>query len=1150
MGESSVDRDDLLNDAFTALARQLAAAGAAVQALAAELQPGQPRNDGSSHSRGGAGGASSRSSRGDGRSHRRAGEALQGPMACAVVGSTLLLGCVRLLTAGQSLLGRGGRAAPAGAAAAGAGAGAALKAAGGTKEAAAAGSAADLELYRYYAPELLASLAHSGVTEHLGRLLLSLLPLLPLLPPLDAQTSRAVGVGTGIAMVFDTPVTISQPASDFLTATVRLRELANELRVGSRRSIGPLLAAEGPFTERLRALLAGPGLSCCGLVLGLVTLCGADGGSGYGTPEELLACLTVAVSGGGGGEGGAGAPGTGPPGASGAGAGPSTSAGSGARRAAGASVTPAAADGPQPSPVVLHEPALRSLADAAARPLLESLQRAVNRATPVAAAPAAAGAEPATGTETEHTGAAAAYAAVAQARGAAGAAAGAVASPVEPAAARGVPIPPAAAQDILLRVAEVAIGCMEAAAAAAAPVAWATGGPGQLSVAAAAQRQQPQPLRGRLSPKEAAALAANAILYAAPVLHLHARLGCFADSAGRPMPRTAAAAEAAAGRWWRLLARMLRQERWEQGSAGEDTVVDAVRRGLGLHVVQLGPGAMRQQQQPLPRLPIRPGLPTALAAGLLPRLIEPVLRRQASSTDRRFDRVLMAVTGYLNSNEAMAVLAAAPAREVASLLLTLRKRLLRLSTSYARRSALDARVLVMCHALLQSLCRLLPTAGPVCVSAPQRSGSGMGTNASASGVAAASSNSSLRSPPMTAVAALVVREVLPAVADVTWQMLTSGLEALRSAPGSPGAPGPQDPAAGGEEWRSPADSAAAATTATAREHFAKLMGEYLIDPYPCLLGWLALLTEQCSGGVSSGADDGAAGCWGDTELRTVILQDLRAGELVRSALLAFAAAAPLLAAAPEQAANVARYIVVACICYAALSPCEWRAMVDGVGMGEGAGAGSPAAICGVDWEAEPWCDHMALALGAAAYDPTAEGASDNADDGDAGNGEEGSLMAQLLAVSRKLSRIAATATAAATVTGSGSCGGGSTPAVVEAAEDAAAVDAAWWQLVARLRRAVQKRRAGWAGVFADGRLVMQPLSGARARLQLPRQCSNSACIAMEGDCEAEVQLKACGGACGGAVAYCCRTCQLTDWGTGHKCGSRAAGAAQGGQRQA
>ncbi|KAG2430856.1 hypothetical protein HXX76_009830 [Chlamydomonas incerta] len=991
------------SDAFTALAQQLAAAAAAVQALAAELQPGQPRNDGSSHSLGGAGGASSRSSRGSDSSHRRAGEALQGPMTCAMVGSSLLLGCVRLLADGESLLSDGGGAAPAGpagaaAAAAAAGAGAALEAARGAKEETAAGSAADLELYRSYASELLAG---------------------------------------------------------------------------------------------------------CVLVLGLATLCGIDGGSGYGTPEELLACMTVAVSGGGGGGGGAGAPGTGPPGASGAGAGPSTSAGSGARHAAGATMAPAMAGGAQPGPLVLHEPALRSLAEAAARPLHESLDRAEDMASAVAAAPAAAGTQPATGTATEHTGAAEAEAsaAVAQARGAAGAVAGAAASPAEPAAARGVPIPPAAAQDILLRVAEVAIGCMEAAAAAAAPVAQATGGPGQLSAAAA----QGQPLWSRLSAEAAPVLAAAAIAYAAP---------------GRLAP----------------------------GSAEEGVVVVLMRRGLD--VLQLGPGAVRQQQQqPLPGVTICPGLPVALEAGLLPRLIEPVLRRQAAPAGWHFDRVLVVVSDYLRSHGAAALLATAPAREVASLLLTLRKRLRLLTASHHIQSELDARVLLMCYELPYILGRLLLTAGTV--SAPQHSRSSHGGSASG-GVAAAPSCNPLCSPPMTAVAALLVREVLPWAVDMAWGLFCGGLGALRRAPGSAGAPGPRGPAAGAEERRSPAAIAAAAT-ASARERFSTLMQEELNDRYPCLLGWLALLTEQCSGGDCGGADGsgdeaggGAAECWGDTELRTVILQDLRAGEMVRSALLAFTAAAPFLAAAPNQVVHVARHIVVACICYAALSPREWRAMVEGVGMG--------AAVSGVYWDAEPWCDHMALVLAAAAYDPTPEGASDNADNGDAGNEEEGSLMAQLLAMSRKLCRIAAAATAADATTdaGSGIGDGGPPPAAMDAAEDAAAVDAAWWQLVARLRRAVQKRRAAWAVAFPDGRLVMQPLSEARAQLQLPRPCSNWACVAMEVDCEAEVQLKACGGACGGAVAYCCRACQLEDWRAGHKtsCGGRAGGNGQVAQGQA
>ncbi len=59
-------------------------------------------------------------------------------------------------------------------------------------------------------------------------------------------------------------------------------------------------------------------------------------------------------------------------------------------------------------------------------------------------------------------------------------------------------------------------------------------------------------------------------------------------------------------------------------------------------------------------------------------------------------------------------------------------------------------------------------------------------------------------------------------------------------------------------------------------------------------------------------------------------------------------------------------------------------------------------------------------------------------------------------------------------------------------------------------------------------------------------CSNPCCADLAGDSEAGVVLRRCGGACGGAVGYCCAACQRAHWAAGHKgeCGRRGGGAGQ------
>ncbi|KAG2430170.1 hypothetical protein HXX76_010269 [Chlamydomonas incerta] len=53
-------------------------------------------------------------------------------------------------------------------------------------------------------------------------------------------------------------------------------------------------------------------------------------------------------------------------------------------------------------------------------------------------------------------------------------------------------------------------------------------------------------------------------------------------------------------------------------------------------------------------------------------------------------------------------------------------------------------------------------------------------------------------------------------------------------------------------------------------------------------------------------------------------------------------------------------------------------------------------------------------------------------------------------------------------------------------------------------------------------------------------CSNEECVAMPGDSAAGAPARRCGGRCGGAVSYCCETCQAAHWKAAHKsaCGKK------------
>eukprot|EP00198_Chlamydomonas_reinhardtii_P011416 XP_001700753.1 predicted protein [Chlamydomonas reinhardtii] len=219
---------------------------------------------------------------------------------------------------------------------------------------------------------------------------------------------------------------------------------------------------------------------------------------------------------------------------------------------------------------------------------------------------------------------------------------------------------------------------------------------------------------------------------------------------------------------------------------------------------------------------------------------------------------------------------------------------------------------------------------------------------------------------------------------------------------------------------------------------------------------------------------------------------------------------------------------------AALAPEEWRAMLRGAGakatevVAEAGGADGGvsgladdrAAAAGVCWDAVPWHKHLALVVGVAGEEHT-------------------HLSVGILSLSARLSRVTTDdslgplSNSAAGSSDSRGGSGGSRSVPKDADADVDAVEETWWQLVAKLRQNLCARRAAWAGAFPGGQVATQPLSEVRARLQLPRLCSNPACVVLKGDCEVELPLKACGG-CGGAAAYCCRDCQVAHWRAGHK----------------
>ncbi len=82
--------------------------------------------------------------------------------------------------------------------------------------------------------------------------------------------------------------------------------------------------------------------------------------------------------------------------------------------------------------------------------------------------------------------------------------------------------------------------------------------------------------------------------------------------------------------------------------------------------------------------------------------------------------------------------------------------------------------------------------------------------------------------------------------------------------------------------------------------------------------------------------------------------------------------------------------------------------------------------------------------------------------------------------------------------------------------------------------------AGEEGLDGGGALAVLLLPPCDADRVLA-VCSNPGCVAFAGPSEEGRPLSRCGGACNGAVAYCCAACQRAQWVAGHQeeCGGRS-----------
>eukprot|EP00198_Chlamydomonas_reinhardtii_P001746 XP_001691082.1 predicted protein [Chlamydomonas reinhardtii] len=489
----------------------------------------------------------------------------------------------------------------------------------------------------------------------------------------------------------------------------------------------------------------------------------------------------------------------------------------------------------------------------------------------------------------------------------------------------------------------------------------------------------------------------------------------------------------------------------EGGPAGNAHAADRSPSSATAAPARSEPLAQLQQG----KAPVRVGLRAELCAGgLLPDLLEGAFRRCAREPRGADRHVANRLAAGLNTRVELFVwlLMTAPAREAASLVLTMGKLLRRAnSDAYAPVGGMFAiyRLVVMTleHCRLAALANCDTAAsGTAPANLPQPSvcgGLGNTTEVASEPGVLVQTRRALASERMLALKALMVREWLPALFE----------HARRS---TPVGARPDSPLQG-----------------------------------LCCLGWLTTLVEHCvvgcsgGGAGSSGAAGGAAGSsssnaehgW-DPELRRFVLHDLCAAAHLQSSLRAHNTMRLRGADASARVAT-AQLVAEACVAYAALAPEEWRSWE------------------GAEGAEEPWVAYLVAVradLTSSAGGPHTSGAQH----------------------SPHFRRLVDWAM--------GMRGG------KEAQKRSQA--AAWSGLLADMRAAVAGRRALWASALPRGQLVLLPLSEAGRALQLPRRCSNPACVELEGDCEAERPLKACGG-CGGAAVYCCKGCQRAHWRAGH-----------------
>ena len=794
--------------------------------------------------------------------------------------------------------------------------------------------------------------------------------------------------------------------------------------------------------RHVRRLITGPCVQFCTLSLGLATLCAADGGRSYGAPAELLAALAQSCGGrsasdnsssGGGGGGGGGLAG------------------------GFAATAPAAGTA---APLLLG-------GDRGIGVLLQALQLPLAAGIMEAAwcAPGSQGREAAAADGLQQQNAA---------------------------------LPLRAVLDIGLRCGDLAAasgayhaalhgagqGRDAGAAAAALAAAWASLCSAGSSVGP--RRPSPAPPRGLLPAPGFVAVGVAALRVTQ--LRLMDASRC-TISANRIPDATLVESLAAVAdrRWWRQAALLLRH-----GLGGADTDLrDEVQMLLvqgirdvhtalaseaawptaateggpagNAHAADRSPSsatAAPARSEPLAQLqqgkaPVRVGLRAELCAGgLLPDLLEGAFRRCAREPRGADRHVANRLAAGLNTRVELFVwlLMTAPAREAASLVLTMGKLLRRAnSDAYAPVGGMFAiyRLVVMTleHCRLAALANCDTAAsGTAPANLPQPSvcgGLGNTTEVASEPGVLVQTRRALASERMLALKALMVREWLPALFE----------HARRS---TPVGARPDSPLQG-----------------------------------LCCLGWLTTLVEHCvvgcsgGGAGSSGAAGGAAGSsssnaehgW-DPELRRFVLHDLCAAAHLQSSLRAHNTMRLRGADASARVAT-AQLVAEACVAYAALAPEEWRSWE------------------GAEGAEEPWVAYLVAVradLTSSAGGPHTSGAQH----------------------SPHFRRLVDWAM--------GMRGG------KEAQKRSQA--AAWSGLLADMRAAVAGRRALWASALPRGQLVLLPLSEAGRALQLPRRCSNPACVELEGDCEAERPLKACGG-CGGAAVYCCKGCQRAHWRAGH-----------------